>query len=296
MPFFVETIGFGIFSGSLVSLGALGFTVQFGISNVLNVAYGAFFTLAAYIAYGLNQSGLALWPAAILTALLIGAGSAGFNWVLPRPLRRRGAGFVAVLIATVWGGIIITYLIVAIAGPSAFSYNAASGSTLHFAYFVLTTTQVTVVAVVVALMLAYHVLLTRTQLGKAMRATSVNLVVARSCGINCDRVTDVAWVLSGTLCGLTGVLLGVTTSTFDTGLGTTFLIYMIAAAVIGGIGQPYGAMLGGLIVGIVTQLIGAYWSPAYEDVGALVILILVLLLRPRGMFGAAATATRRLAA
>jgi branched-subunit amino acid ABC-type transport system permease component len=295
MSLLVETLGFGIVSGCVIALGAVGFSVQFGISNVLNVAYGTFLTLAAYLGYVLNVEHVNLWLSVVIVGLGIAVISVGYNRLLPAQLLRRGAGFVAILIATVWAGIGMLYVITLIAGPTTHTYQVDNGSTYMFGGFVLSTSQLIVVGGAVGLMFAYHLLLTQTQLGKAMRATSVNPVVARSCGIPVSRIIDAAWFISGLLCGMSGVVLAATTVTFGSTLGTTFLIYMIAAAVFGGIGQPYGAMVGGLIVGLSTQLVGAYSSPAYEDVAAFVILTAVLLVRPQGLFGAAATKGRRLA-
>jgi len=292
----IETLGFGLFSGAVIALGAVGFTVQFGISNVLNVAYGTFLTLAAYLGYLLASSGLSLWLCVPVVGIVVGILLVAFNRILTRPLGRRGGGFVTVLIATVWAGIVIQYVIIMIAGPSTFTYPVGNGTTYRLGYLVLTSSQLIIIGGAVVLMVAYHLLLTRTQLGRAMRATSVNPVVARSCGIRTQRVTDAAWLISGLLCGMAGVVLAATTTTFDSTLGTTFLIYMIAAAVLGGIGQPYGAMVGGLLIGVSTQLVGAYSSPAYEDVAAFVILVLLLLVRPRGLFGSASSVGRRLAA
>jgi neutral amino acid transport system permease protein len=218
-----------------------------------------------------------------------------FNRLLIAPLRRRGTGFVGVVIVTVSAGIIIQYCIVAIAGPDTVSYGQQAGRTLHAAGLVLTTTQLIIIVIAVTLMFVLHLLLTRTQLGRAMRATSANPVVARACGIRTDRIIDVTWLISGALCGAAGVALAITTVTFDFTLGPTFLIYMIAAAVLGGIGQPYGAMLGGLVVGVGTQLAAAYSSPAYQDVYAFGLLILMLLIRPRGLFSAGTASARRLA-
>jgi branched-chain amino acid transport system permease protein/neutral amino acid transport system permease protein len=145
------------------------------------------------------------------------------------------------------------------------------------------------------MMLALHLLLTQTTLGRAMRATASNRILAQSCGINTNRVSDIAWFLSGTLCGAAGVALAITTVSFDFTLGAVFLIPMIAAAVLGGIGQPYGAMLGGLVVGVASEIAAGYTNPEYREVVAFAILIAMLLIRPRGLFGAA-WATRRLMA
>jgi branched-chain amino acid transport system permease protein/neutral amino acid transport system permease protein len=273
----------------------VGFTVQFGISNVLNITYGALMTLAAYLGYALLTAGTGVWLALALVAVAIAFASVLFNRVLIAPLRRRGTGFVGVVIVTVAAGIIIQYCIVAIAGPDTYSYGQQSGSTVHFAGLVFTTSQLIIIAMTVAVMFVLHLLLTRTQLGRAMRATSANPTVARSCGIPTERIIDLTWLISGALCGAAGVALAISTVSFDFTLGPTFLIYMIAAAVLGGIGQPYGAMLGGLVVGVVSQVAAAYTNPAYQDVFAFGILIAMLLIRPRGLFAAGVASARRLA-
>jgi len=295
MSVFIEAVGFGVAAGAVIALGAVGFTVQFGISNVLNITYGALMTLAAYLGYALLSVGVGVWAALAVAAAGIAVASAGFNRLLIAPLRRRGTGFVGVVIVTVAAGIIIQYCIVAIAGPDTVSYGQQAGSTVRAAGLVLTTSQLIIIGLTVAAMLALHLLLTRTQLGRAMRATSANPVVARSCGIRTEQIIDVTWLISGALCGAAGVALAITTVTFDFTLGPIFLIYMIAAAVLGGIGQPYGAMLGGLVVGVGTQVAAAYTSPAYQDVYAFGLLILMLLIRPRGLLAAGTASARRLA-
>lgn len=294
MRTFIEAIGFGLASGAVYSLGAVGFTVQFGISNILNITYGAFMTLAAYLGYLLLAS-LGVWLTLSVVAVATGVVSVLFNRALLAPLARRGTGFVGVVIVTVAAGIILQYCIVAIAGPDTISYGAQSGSTIRAWDLVFTSSQLILIAVTVAAMFALHLLLTRTQLGRAMRATSANRTVARSCGIQVNRIIDVTWLISGALCGAAGIALAISTVTFDFTLGPTFLIYMIAAAVLGGIGQPYGAMLGGLVVGVVSQVAAAYTSPAYQDVYAFGILILMLLIRPRGLFAVGTPSARRLA-
>ncbi|HWG60436.1 MAG TPA: branched-chain amino acid ABC transporter permease [Streptosporangiaceae bacterium] len=296
MSVFIEAVGFGIAAGAVIALGAVGFTVQFGISNVLNITYGALLTLAAYLGYAMLQVGLGIWAALAIVAVLIALASVVFNRVLIAPLARRGTGFVGIVIVTVAAGIIVQYCIVAIAGPDTHSYGQQAGSTVRGAGLVLTTSQLIIIGVTLVLMLGLHLLLTRTQLGRAMRATSANNIVARSCGIRTDRIIDLTWLLSGALCGAAGVALAINTVSFDFSLGPTFLIYMIAAAVIGGIGQPYGAMIGGLVVGIVSQVAAAYTSPAYQDVWAFGVLILMLLIRPRGLLAAGTASARRLTA
>ena len=293
MQLIIEAIGFGIATGAVIALGAVGFSVQFGISNILNITYGSLMTLAAYVGLLLIEHGVNAWLALVLGAVAVGVVSVVYHRALLAPLVRRGTRAIAMVIVTVSAGIILQYVIVSIAGPESHSYGEQSGSTLQLLGFTLSAGQVAIIVLTASLMLGLHLLLTRTTLGKAMRATSSNRTLARSCGISTDRVSDIAWFISGSLCGAAGVALAITTVSFDFSLGSLFLIPMIAAAVLGGIGQPYGAMLGGLIVGVSSEVAAAVSNPNYKDVVAFMILIIMLLVRPRGLFGAA-WSTRRL--
>jgi branched-chain amino acid transport system permease protein/neutral amino acid transport system permease protein len=293
MHLFIESIGFGVAAGAVIALGAVGFSVQFGISNVLNIGYGALMTLAAYAGLLLINGGVSAWIALAVGAVVVGVVSVVYNRALLSPLVGRGTPGVAMVIVTVSAGTILQYAIVSIAGPASQSYGLQNGQTLHFLGLTLSEGQVVIIVLAGVLMLGLHLLLTRTTLGKAMRATSSNRTLARSCGISTARVSDIAWLISGALCGAAGVALAITTVSFDFTLGSLFLIPMIAAAVLGGIGQPYGAMLGGMIVGISSEVFAAEGNPNYKDIVAFAILIAVLLLRPQGLFGSG-SASRRL--
>jgi branched-subunit amino acid ABC-type transport system permease component len=295
MQLLIEAIGFGIASGAVIALGAVGFSVQFGMSNVLNITYGALMTLGAYVGLFLIDRGVTVWIALAIAGILVGLVSVAFNRGLLAPLMKRGTRAFAIVIVTVSAGVVLQYVIVVFAGPDAKSYGEQSGQTFHLLGMVLTASEVTIILLTSVLMLGLHLLLTRTTLGRAMRATASNRVLAQSCGIATDRVSDIAWMLSGMLCGAAGVALAITTVSFDFSLGAVFLIPMIAAAVLGGIGQPYGAMVGGLVVGIASEVAAAFTNPAYREVVAFGILIVMLLVRPHGLFGAV-WATRRLMA
>jgi branched-subunit amino acid ABC-type transport system permease component len=295
MQLLIEAIGFGIASGAVIALGAVGFSVQFGMSNVLNITYGALMTLGAYVGLFLIDRGVSAWVALAIAGIVVGVVSVAFNRGLLAPLVKRGTRAFAIVIVTVSAGVVLQYVIVVFAGPDAKSYGEQSGQTFHLLGMVLTASEVTIIVLAAALMLGLHLLLTRTTLGRAMRATASNRILAQSCGIATDRVSDLAWMLSGILCGAAGVALAITTVSFDFSLGAVFLIPMIAAAVLGGIGQPYGAMVGGLVVGLASELAAAFTNPAYREVVAFGILIVMLLVRPHGLFGAA-WATRRLMA
>jgi branched-subunit amino acid ABC-type transport system permease component len=285
MSIFVGAIGFGIASGAVIALASLGFTLQFGLSNTLNIAYGSFITLAAFLGYGLILLGLGPWPVMVIIAMVTGVLSVLYYQLFIRRLIRRSVGLGPLAIATAAALIFIEYAIVAIAGTDVRSYGVTSGRTFHLWDFVWSSTQVTIILLALALMAIFQCLLRFTQLGKALRATAVNRTLARSCGIPAERVISLAWLISGLLCGIAGVGLAMTTQAFDFNLGSNFLILIIAAAVVGGIGEPYGAIAGGFLIGITTELTAAYWSPAYSDVIAFLLLIVVLLVRPTGMLG-----------
>ena len=154
---------------------------------------------------------------------------------------------------------------------------------------IFTTSQLILIAIAAVALAALHGLLRYTRLGKAMRATASDPELARNCGVPTRQVVDGAWLLSGLLCGLAGVALVTELGSFDFTTGSAFLVPVIAAAVLGGVGQPYGAMLGALVIGLATELAGTYLDPTYKDVVAFAVLIVVLLIRPQGIFAEVAS-------
>ncbi len=289
MSTFVETLGFGIAYGMVVVLAALGFTMQFGLSNIINIAYGGFLTLGAFLALGFLKLTGNIWITMLVAAVILGLLSVAYNRLLLAPLQRKGTSVVAMVIVTVSAGICLEYLLLAVVGPNAQSLQVGQ-STVHIWLFTLTSIQVALIVLGAVIMILAHIALTYTQLGRAIRATANNELLAKSVGIRTQRITDIVWMVTGAFSGVAGVALAMTAGTYDFTIGSTFLIYAISAAVLGGIGSPYGAMAGGLIIGISTQLTAAYWNPAYESVGAFVFLVAILLFRPTGIVRRAASA------
>ena len=284
MSLFVTSIAFGVITASVLAIGAVGFTLQAGVTNIVNFAYGSTMTACALIAWVANQAGLNLWLALVLAALFGAVFTALLNRLIYVPFSRRGTGVVSMIYVTIGAGLILEYALEAIWGPHYFTYLQSNGASFHVLSATFTTSQVAILAIAVATMVSVHLLLTRTQLGTAMRATAANRNLARNCGINTERVVDIAWALSGALCGIAGVVLAVNTFAFTYTLGEGFVVIIFAAAVLGGLGQPYGAMAGALIVGVVSEAAAGLTQPEYKDVIAFAILILVLLVRPHGVF------------
>jgi len=289
MEVFVSAVGFGLVTAALLAISAVGFTLQFSVTNVLNLAYGSVMTGAGFIAYGLNLDGMNIWLAMVIAALCGGVISLLINTLLYGPFIRHGTNLFGMVIVTISTAVISDHIIEAVVGPSFFSYNAPAGHALHFLDFLLTRQDLTIIGIAVLVTLATQLTLQRTRLGKSMRGLSVNPALARACGIPTRRVIAIAWFASGVMAGLGGVALCLETSTFSATTGSNFLIVIIAAAVVGGIGSARGAVLGALCVGIVTEVGAAYWDPQLKNVLAFAVLIVVLLVRPQGLFSQLAT-------
>jgi branched-subunit amino acid ABC-type transport system permease component len=268
----------------------VGFTLQFSVTNILNLAYGDIMTASVFSAYVANQAGVNVWLSLLIAALFGAVFSVLLNRLVYFQFVRRGTKLFAMIIVTIAMSLIIQNVLLAIFRPTFFSLNASQGQSYHVAGMVFTTSQLAIMGIAVLAMLGVHLLMTQTQLGKAMRATATNPGLARSCGIATDRVIDVAWLLSGALCGIAGVVLVLNTATFSEVTGANFLVPIVAAAVLGGIGQPYGAMLGAITIGLATEVSAAVISPSYKDLVAFAILIVVLLVRPQGILSEVAAA------
>ena len=284
MDIIVPSVGFGLVTASIVALASVGFTLQFSVTNIINLAYGDVMTASAFVAYVFNQAGLNVWICLLIGAAFGALASAGLNRAVYSRYIRHGANLFTVVIVTLAVALIIHNVVLAIWGPNFFSFTMSSGKSIHAGAMTFTLAQIGIIAVSVATMFAIHLLLTYTKLGKAMRATASNSELARSCGIRTDRVIDVTWLLSGGLCGAAGVVLVVNTESFSSTTGASFLLVIVAAAILGGIGRPYGAMIGSLVIGLSTEVSAAVISPSYKDVVAFAFLVIVLLVRPQGIF------------
>jgi branched-subunit amino acid ABC-type transport system permease component len=280
---YVAAFGFGLVSTSVIALAAVGFTMQFGITNMINLAYGEVMIASAYVAYYIDRAGLSIWLAMVGGALFGAVFSFLINRFIYAPFQRRGTAQLGMVIVSLAVSLMISNIMLPIVGYFSVSYRERFSSLLRLGPVALTVNQIAIIFLAVAVMLGIHALLRYTRLGKAMRATAANPTLARSCGIPTQRVIDVVWLITGALCGLAGVVAALDSDSFTIASGAGFLITALAAAVLGGAGQPYGAMLGAVVIGLVTELSAAAWSPDYKEVVAFAILVLVMVLRPQGL-------------
>ena len=283
MSLFAAAFGFGLVSMSVIALAAVGFTMQFGITNMINLAYGEVMISSAYVAYYINRAGISIWIGMLAGAAFGAVFSFLLNRIVYAPFQRKGTSLLGMVIVSLAVSLMIANLLLPIVSYNSVSYHQSSGGLLRVGGIILTANQIVIIGVAVVVMLGIHGLLTYTRLGKAMRATAANPTLARNCGIPTKRVVDAVWLITGALCGLAGVVAALNSDSFAIASGAGFLITALAAAVLGGAGQPYGAMIGAVIIGMVTELSAASFSPEYKDVVAFGILVLVMVLRPQGL-------------
>ena len=282
MSLYQAAFGFGLVSMSVIALAAVGFTMQIGVTNIINLAYGEVMISSAYVAYFLNRHGITIWIGMVAGAAFGAIFSFLLNRLIYEPFQRKRTSHLGMVIVSLAVSLMIANLLLPIVGYFSVSYKEPS-RILRFGGVVLTTSQIAIIGLSVVVMLAIHGLLRYTRIGKAMRATAANPMLARNCGIPTRRVIDVVWLITGALCGLAGVVAALNSDSFMIADGAAFLITALAAAVLGGAGQPYGAMVGAIVIGMVTELSAAAWSADYKEVVAFGLLVLVMVLRPQGL-------------
>ena len=269
----------------MLAIAAVGFTLQFGVTDVLNLAYGAVMIAGAFLAYVLNQAGLNVWLGLVVAVIACSIGSVLLNTCVYAPFQRRGASPITMVIVSLGMTLIIEFGVQAIAGGTSVSYAMSQGPSVTAGGLVLSTVQLVVIGLSLLVMAGTHVLLRYTKLGKAMRATAANKSLARNCGIRTARVITVTWAITGGLCGLAGVVFAMDAGSFDATATDLFLILILAATFLGGPGQAYGAMLGAVVIGLATEVSAAYITPSYKYVIAFVALLVMLGVRPTGLLG-----------
>ena len=288
MTIFLASVGFGLVTASVLAIAAIGFTLQFGVTDVLNLAYGAVMIAGAFLAYVLNSHGVNVWVGLVVAVAACAAGSVLLNAGVYAPFQRRGTAPITMVIVSLGMTLIIEFGVQAMAGGTSVSYAMSQGPSVSADGFTLTAVQFVVIGLSLLVMAGTHVLLRYTRLGKAMRATAANRMLARNCGIRTGRVIAATWAITGALCGLAGVVFAMDAGSFSATSTDLFLVLILAATFLGGPGQAYGAMLGAVIIGLATEVSAAYITPSYKYVIAFAALLVMLGVRPAGLLGKAA--------
>jgi branched-subunit amino acid ABC-type transport system permease component len=285
MSLFLAALGFGLVTAAVLSISAVGITLQFAVTDVLNLAFGGVMIVSAYVAYAINQAGYSVWVGLIVAMVAGTILSVALNRFVYTPFQRRGTSPIALVIVSLGMTLILEFGLQAYVGGSSVSYKLDQGRTLNLAGFQLTLVQLVLIAMAIVTMLLVHSLLRYSRLGKAMRATAANRSLARNTGIRTDRVVTVTWAISGALCGLGGTVYAIDSGSFGATSTDLFLVLILAAVFLGGPGQAYGAMLGAIVIGVATEVSALWISPAYKDVVAFILLFVMLAVRPTGLLG-----------
>jgi branched-subunit amino acid ABC-type transport system permease component len=281
---FLHAVGFGIVTASIIALSAVALSLQWGVSNIPNFAHGEFLTAGVYGAL----VGHAI-VANLFVDILVGAAAAAIvawitNLAVIERFLKTGLPIPMLFVVTIGISIVIQNAIAMIWGSQVRTFPSTGQSLHHIGPFLWTTVEEGVIAAAVLIMIGLHLVLRYTDFGKAIRSVADDRALAQACGIKTGQVVNLTWMLAGALAGTAGVVLGAASGSFNPTTGYSFLLVTFSAAVIGGIGQPYGAMIGALIVGIATEVSAAYLPASYKQVFAVSLLVLFLFIRPNGIF------------
>jgi len=279
----IQNLFNGVAVGSIIALAAVGLTLTMGILRLSNFAHGDFLTTGAYLTWLVNRNGLNIWLSMIVavagTILLMLLG----EWLLWKPMRNQRASSTSLIILSIGLALFLRNGIIFIWGGTNKNYalplvEALNIGGVRIAYYRMVVIILTVLAIV-----ALHLILQKTKIGKGMRAVADNLDLARVSGINVEQVILFTWILTAVLTAFGGGLYGLIT-TVRPNMGWFLILPMFAAVILGGIGNPYGAIAGGLVIGIAQEMSVPIVGSEYKLGVALIVMIVVLLFRPQGIF------------
>ncbi|CCQ73838.1 branched-chain amino acid ABC transporter permease [Magnetospira sp. QH-2] len=279
----LQLLIYGIVLGSILTLGAIGVSMLFGILKFANFAHGDLMTLGAYITLlFVTAGGMNIWVALPLALLATGLVSVLIDQALYRRLRRTAP--VIMLISSFGVALILRSLIQLIWGPDIHVFKTGIQMPHRVGDLIIKPDHVWIVLGALLLVIGLHLFLTRTRMGKAMRAMSDNMDLALISGIPAEKVIMWTWLMGGALAAGAGIFLGLDTRLHPV-MGWGVLLPVFAAAILGGIGSPYGAIAGGMVIGIAMEVSTLFLEPTYKPAVAFAIMVVMLIVRPQGLFG-----------
>lgn len=279
----LQLLVYGVVLGSILSLGAIGVSLTFGILRFANFSHGDLMTLGAYFALVCVVAlGLPMLLSFALAAIATAIAAVAIDRVLYRRLRRNAP--VILLISSFGVALILRSLIQIIWGPGNQIYASGIKLPVVIAGLRIKPDQITIVVGAFLLVTGLHLFLQRTRTGKAMRAMADNVDLARITGVDTERVVLWTWVIGAALAAAAGIFLGMDTRLHPV-MGWRLLLDVFAAAILGGIGKPYGAIVGGMVIGIAEEMSTLVFDPTYKPAVAFALLVAMLIVRPTGLMG-----------
>ncbi len=277
----------GLVLGSILTLGAVGLSLQYGILRFANFAHGDVITLGAYFGlFAITASGVQAWAALPFAMLMTFLVALAIDQTLYKRLRSTQP--IILLIASVGIAFMMRSAISLIWGPDNHVYQAGVQVPIRVGDVPIKPVWIMIVGGAAILVLALHLFLKHTKVGKAMRAMSDNRDLAQASGIAVERVIIWTWAISAALAAAAGVMLGMDTQ-LNPVMGWKLLLPIFAAAILGGIGKPYGAIAGGLTIGVVQEMSTLAIAPAYKPAIAFGLMVIILIWRPTGLFSGRST-------
>lgn len=273
----------GVAVGSILALAAIGLTLTYGILNLSNFAHGDFMTLGAYFTWLANISGLNIWLSMVLGAVGTIIAMLIAEYLLWKPMRDRRATDTTLIIISIGLALFIRNGILLFYGGSNKLYQLPIVPALEFGGLRIAYNRLVVIGLAIAAIVALYLILQKTKIGKAMRAVADNIDLARVSGINVEQVVLWTWIITGTLTALAGGMYGLIVA-IRPNMGWFLILPMFASVILGGIGNPYGAVVGALTIGIIQELSVPFLGSQYKLGVALAIMVIILLIRPQGLF------------
>lgn len=279
----------GLKLGAVIALSAVGLSLIYAVTGLVNFAHGEMVTLGAVLAYWFHTSPSGpQWPLVVAAIPAIALG-AGFGWTqdrgLWRPLRKRGMGVIAMMVVSIGLAFALRHIILVLFGGQRRLYSDFTGQgPIDILGIPMVPKHLVTIAVAFVVLGGIGLFLQRTKMGTALRAVSDDVDLAESSGIDVDRVITITWVLAGGLAAMGGIFFG-SNEAVQWDMGFRLLLLIFAAVVLGGLGTAYGAMVGGFIVGIAVEMSTLFVPSELKSAIGLILLILMLLVRPQGLLG-----------
>lgn len=277
----------GITIGSTYALVAIGFTMIFGVLELTNFSNSSLYMFGAYVTWLLYAgTGMNFFVAFALSIVITGVLGWSIDRFALRQLRKKHAPKLSGLITTLGMSMVIDNAIMVFCGTDSKMFeNFLNFGSVHIGSAVVTWTQIIILIVACVLMIALSIIVYRTKIGKAMTAIAQNQDAAKLMGIDTNRVISLTFIISGFLACIAGTMVAMYYRSIDTAMGSSIGTKIFASAILGGVGILPGAVVGGIVLGVVETMVSAYISSGYRDAISFTILILVLLVMPNGLFG-----------
>jgi branched-subunit amino acid ABC-type transport system permease component len=275
----------GLVGAGYYALGAVGLTLVYGVLRLVNFAHGDTLTFGTYVTLGVTALGVPFWPAAVLGMVVTALIAVLLDRIMWEPMRRAQTSTLQLFLVATGLALVLRYSVQFFAGSQVRTVGLDTTSSIDLGPWHLGSLQLVVMLVGLVTILLAGIGLRYTRLGKEMRAVADNIALAEVTGIDTRQTIRATWLVSGALAALAGLLYAASIGSINPNFGFTILLSLFAAAVLGGIGNAYGALAGGIVIGLSQEWSTLFFNTRWKPAIGFAILILTLLLMPRGIFG-----------